>query len=138
MGSGCMASAASLSLWDFWGFGLCLSSGILRNTAFRKLDLFPSSGEGEGDTFGSVRKELTAITGQHMSVCRINCWWPLPAQSCLVPSTVKITHDSGSRDNLRHYNYSYIYTWSQDLSTGGNRKMYNRNCDNACTDLKLG
>jgi hypothetical protein len=28
-------------------FRLCLSSGILENTAFRKLDLFPSSGEGK-------------------------------------------------------------------------------------------
>jgi hypothetical protein len=34
---------------DYWGFGLCLSSGILetkKNTTFRKLDLFPSSDEG--------------------------------------------------------------------------------------------
>jgi hypothetical protein len=40
-------------------FGLFLSSGILenRNTTFRKLDLFPSSGEGE-DTYsvGALRK----------------------------------------------------------------------------------
>jgi hypothetical protein len=45
---------------NYWGFGLCPSSGILENrkqTTFRKLDLFPSSGEG-GDTysFGSFRK----------------------------------------------------------------------------------
>jgi hypothetical protein len=40
----------------FWTFS---SSGILGNTAFRKLDLFPSSGEGGGeDTYsvGPLRK----------------------------------------------------------------------------------
>jgi hypothetical protein len=44
--------------WDYWVFALCPSSGILQNTMFRKLDLFPSSGEGVGDTYfdGSVRK----------------------------------------------------------------------------------
>jgi hypothetical protein len=26
---------------DYWVFGLCPSSGILKNTTFRKLDLFP-------------------------------------------------------------------------------------------------
>jgi hypothetical protein len=33
---------------NYWVIGLCPSSGILetRNTTFRKLDLFPSSGEG--------------------------------------------------------------------------------------------
>jgi hypothetical protein len=30
---------------DFWVFGLCPSSGILKNTTFRKQDLFPCSGE---------------------------------------------------------------------------------------------
>jgi hypothetical protein len=33
---------------DYWVFGLCPSSGILKaqkNTTLRKLDLFPSSGE---------------------------------------------------------------------------------------------
>jgi hypothetical protein len=33
---------------DLWGFGLCPSSGILQNTTCRKLDPFPSSGEGGG------------------------------------------------------------------------------------------
>jgi hypothetical protein len=34
---------------NYWGFGLFPSSDILENrkTAFRKLDLIPSSGEGE-------------------------------------------------------------------------------------------
>jgi hypothetical protein len=35
---------------DYWVSGLCLSSGLLNtlveNIKFRKLDLFPSSGEG--------------------------------------------------------------------------------------------
>jgi hypothetical protein len=35
---------------DYWAFGLCPPSGILKNTTFRKLDLFPSSSEGVGDT----------------------------------------------------------------------------------------
>jgi hypothetical protein len=30
---------------DYWVFGRFPSSGILKNTTFRKLDLFPSSGE---------------------------------------------------------------------------------------------
>jgi hypothetical protein len=40
-------------------FGLFRSPGILENTTFRKLDLFPSSGEGGGeDTYsvGTLRK----------------------------------------------------------------------------------
>jgi hypothetical protein len=46
---------------DYWVFGLCPSSGILKkqkNTTFRKLDLFPSLGEGAGDSYsvGLVRK----------------------------------------------------------------------------------
>jgi hypothetical protein len=37
---------------NYWVFGLCPSSGILENTTFRKLDLFPSSGVGgEEDTY---------------------------------------------------------------------------------------
>jgi hypothetical protein len=38
---------------DYWVFGICPSSDILqkrkkaKNTAFRKLDLLPSSGEGK-------------------------------------------------------------------------------------------
>jgi hypothetical protein len=34
----------------YGGLGLFPSSGILENTTFRKLDLFPSSGEGGGET----------------------------------------------------------------------------------------
>jgi hypothetical protein len=45
---------------DYQAFGLSPSSGILKtqkNTTFRKLDLFPSSGEGVGNTYsvGAVR-----------------------------------------------------------------------------------
>jgi hypothetical protein len=37
--------------WDYYVLGLCPSSGILTNTKGRKVsDLFPSSGEGVGDT----------------------------------------------------------------------------------------
>jgi hypothetical protein len=43
---------------DYRVSGLCSSSGMLKNTPFRKLDLFPFSGEEMGDTYslGSVRK----------------------------------------------------------------------------------
>jgi hypothetical protein len=43
---------------DYWVFGLCISSGILKSTTLRELDLFPSSGERVGDTCSieSVRK----------------------------------------------------------------------------------
>jgi hypothetical protein len=34
----------------YWVSGFFPSSGILENTMFRKLDLFPSSGEGGGKT----------------------------------------------------------------------------------------
>jgi hypothetical protein len=43
----------------YWGFGLFPSSGILENTTFRKLDLFPTSGEGGGEgtySVGPLRK----------------------------------------------------------------------------------
>jgi hypothetical protein len=36
---------------DYGILGLCPSSGVVKNTAFRKLDLFPSSGEVVGDTY---------------------------------------------------------------------------------------
>jgi hypothetical protein len=39
--------------WDYWAFGLCPLSDILKHTkepAIWKLDLFPSSGESVGDT----------------------------------------------------------------------------------------
>jgi hypothetical protein len=39
---------------NYWVFGLYPSSGILENTMFRKLDLFPSSGEGGGEDTYSV------------------------------------------------------------------------------------
>jgi hypothetical protein len=36
-------------LQNYWVFGLFPSSGILESTTFRKLDLFPSLGEGRGE-----------------------------------------------------------------------------------------
>jgi hypothetical protein len=36
---------------DYWVFGLCPSSSMQKNARFRKVDLFPSSGEGMGDTY---------------------------------------------------------------------------------------
>jgi hypothetical protein len=43
--------------WDYWVSEVCTLSGILMNTTFRKRDLFPSSGEGVGDTL-SYRVQL--------------------------------------------------------------------------------
>jgi hypothetical protein len=34
---------------NYWVLGIFPSSGILENTTFPKLDLFPSSGEGGGE-----------------------------------------------------------------------------------------
>jgi hypothetical protein len=39
---------------NYWVFGFFPSSGILDNTTFRKLDLFPSSDEGGGEDTYSV------------------------------------------------------------------------------------
>jgi hypothetical protein len=49
---------------DYWVFGLCTSSDILKKTMFRKLYLFPSSGEGVGDTYsvGSVSNSSMSLT----------------------------------------------------------------------------
>jgi hypothetical protein len=49
------------NIQNYWVFGLCPSSGILEteNTAFRKMELFPSSGKrGDEDTYsaGSLGK----------------------------------------------------------------------------------
>jgi hypothetical protein len=45
---------------NYWRFRFCLSSGILKSAAFQKLDAFPSSDEGVGDTHsvGSLRKSV--------------------------------------------------------------------------------
>jgi hypothetical protein len=54
-----LTSWTTLSLQNYWVFGLFSSSGIVENTTFRELDLFPSSGEGgEEDTYsaGPLRK----------------------------------------------------------------------------------
>jgi hypothetical protein len=63
----------SLTIWmpqDYWVFGRCPSSGILthKNTTFRKLDLFPSSGD-EGTT--------SALLGPSEKT-NVNHWTPPP------------------------------------------------------------
>jgi hypothetical protein len=35
-----------ITAWDYWAFGFCPSSTILKNMTFQKLDLSPFSGEG--------------------------------------------------------------------------------------------
>jgi hypothetical protein len=47
------------NIQNYWVFGLFTSSGILENTTFRKLNLFPSSGEGGEKTptqFGPLER----------------------------------------------------------------------------------
>jgi hypothetical protein len=39
---------------DYWAFGLCLSSSVLKSVPFRKLDPFPSSGGGGGNAYSTV------------------------------------------------------------------------------------
>jgi hypothetical protein len=36
---------------SYWVYALCPSSGVIANTTFRKLDIFPSSGEEVGHTY---------------------------------------------------------------------------------------
>jgi hypothetical protein len=48
---------------NYWVSELCTLFGILMNTTFQKLDLFPSSGEGFADTYP---------TGSNY------CFWTLP------------------------------------------------------------
>jgi hypothetical protein len=57
--------------WGYWVFGLCPFSDNLNNTMFRKLDLFPSSGERVGENYfvGSVVKSEL----QSLILRRIRC-----------------------------------------------------------------
>jgi hypothetical protein len=55
----CLLYTGKKNKENYWVFGLFPSSGILENTMFRKLDLFPSSGEGGGEdsySVGALRK----------------------------------------------------------------------------------
>jgi hypothetical protein len=49
---------------DYWVFGLCPSSGTLKNM-FQKLDLFPHSGEevGENPIMMGCQEELVSSSG---------------------------------------------------------------------------
>jgi hypothetical protein len=50
---------------NYWVFKLCPSFGILEYTTFRKLDIFPSSGEGGEDTY---------FVGTHSSFWNTGRW----------------------------------------------------------------
>jgi hypothetical protein len=56
----------------YWGFGLCPSSGILKNTMFRKLDVFPSSYEGETPTLlGPLKRtKLVPLNNSVLPECK--------------------------------------------------------------------
>jgi hypothetical protein len=60
---------------NYWVFGFFPSSGILENMMFRKLDLFPSSGEGGGEDTYSVgpleRPNLNHWIAIAQAVCRL-------------------------------------------------------------------
>jgi hypothetical protein len=92
---------------DYCGIGLCPSPGILRNTAFWKMDLFISSYE----------EWATQTLLDPLERANLN------------PSTtyVSITTD----------NYTYIYTQDQGLLTGDSRKINSNNYDNVYTELKI-
>jgi hypothetical protein len=47
---------------NYEGLGLCPSSGILKSTKFRKLDLFASSGDG-GNTLLGPSERANSVTG---------------------------------------------------------------------------
>jgi hypothetical protein len=53
-----MVLAMVYNTQDYWDFGLCLSSDILKDTTFQKMALFPSSDDGLGDNYsiGFIRK----------------------------------------------------------------------------------
>jgi hypothetical protein len=53
---------------NYWGFGLFPSSDILENTTFRKLDLFPSSGEG-GEKTPTQLGPLERVNHNHRHNC---------------------------------------------------------------------
>jgi hypothetical protein len=76
---------------DFWVFGLGPSSAILKNTTFRKLDLFPSSGKGVGDT---PLGQLERANFNHWTTYIQSSCWPSPAQSCLV------SYPNGTQDHV--------------------------------------
>jgi hypothetical protein len=85
---------------NYWVFGLCPSSGILKtleNTAFRKLDLFPSSGEG-GDIYsvGSVRKS-SAPSQWALELCpQRERWAEGEADHSLPPRPISEFQNAGS------------------------------------------
>jgi hypothetical protein len=57
---------------NYWVFGLFPSSGIPENTTFRKLDLFPSSGEGGGEDTYSVILSIFIVLYHIYSVIKYN------------------------------------------------------------------
>jgi hypothetical protein len=57
---------------NYWGFGLFSLSCILENTTFRKLDLFPFSGEGGGEDTYSVGPLDTANLNDSFSVAKLS------------------------------------------------------------------
>jgi hypothetical protein len=42
-----------------------------------------------------------------------------------------------SLENPCHINHSYLNTRDHPKSKGDNRKIYGKNCDNACTNVEL-
>jgi hypothetical protein len=77
---------------DYWVLGLCPSSVILKNITFRKLDLFPSSGEGMRDTYyvgpvrASIKNQILKCDkmGQNKYSLRATCFNPCKPSSAIL------------------------------------------------------
>jgi hypothetical protein len=56
--------------WDYWALGLCSSFGVLEKSSYRKLDMFPSSGQSVGDTLSCLveRANLSHWTALNLTL----------------------------------------------------------------------
>jgi hypothetical protein len=75
---------------NYWASGLCPSPGILYNITFRKLDLFPSSGEG---------RETPTLLG-HLQRANLYHWARVGVS---LPSS-----EDGNRSSFRNVVFSSI------------------------------
>jgi hypothetical protein len=59
-----------ISVWDYWVFGFCPSTAILKNTVFWKLGLIPSSGEIVERTYftEAIRKKKHPVSEKSCSL----------------------------------------------------------------------
>jgi hypothetical protein len=85
---GCFRSLGQPEVQGFWTMTIVGYSKKIENTAFRKLDVFPSSGEGERETYsvGSLRKNnlnhWTALDFQRLGLA-LTLGWKHPVSKTL-------------------------------------------------------